>query len=120
MLYNAAPDTKTKSRVLITMALEQAKIKQLRTIGHQLKPIVMISENGLTAGVLAELERALEDHELIKVKFAFEDRESKHAAITEMLQISHAELIQQIGKIALIYRLAKKTNKKLSNLHRMI
>ena len=100
------------------MALEQAKIKQLRTIGHQLKPIVIISEHGLTEGVLAELNRALNDHELIKVKFAVEDRNTKNALITETIEATRAELVQTIGKIALIYRLAKKTNKKLSNLHR--
>lgn len=100
------------------MALPQAKIKQLRTIGHQLKPIVIISENGLTDGVVAELERALNDHELIKVKLAFEDREAKNAAIEETLALTRAELVQAIGKTVLLYRLAKKTNKKLSNLHR--
>ncbi len=114
------PDTRTDSRELITMALEQAKIKQLRTIGHRLKPIVTISENGLSEGVLAELERALEDHELIKVKYAFEDREAKKIAIAETIKVSKAELVQQIGNIALIYRLARKTNKKLSNLHRPV
>lgn len=102
------------------MALQQAKIKQLRAIGHQLKPVVIISENGLTPGVLAELERALNDHELIKVKFAFEDREQKQAAIADMIKATRAELVQQIGKIALVYRLAKETNKKLSNLHRAV
>lgn len=102
------------------MALPQAKIKQLRTIGHQLKPIVIISENGLTDGVIAELERALNDHELIKVKYAFEDREAKQAAIAETAAITKAELVQSVGKMALWYRLAKKTNKKLSNLHRPV
>jgi len=102
------------------MALQQAKIKQLRTIGHQLKPIVMISENGLSEGVLAELERALNDHELIKVKLAFEDRDTKNATIDEVVAITKAELVQAVGKVILLYRLAKKTNKKLSNLHRPI
>ena len=102
------------------MALDQAKIKQLRTIGHRLNPIVIISENGLTEGVRAELERALEDHELIKVKYNFEDREAKEAAIAETIATTNAELVQKIGKVALIYRLAKKTNKKLSNLHRPV
>ena len=62
------------------MALEQAKIKQLRAIGHRLKPVVIISENGLGENVVAELNRALDDHELIKVKFAYEDRDAKNAA----------------------------------------
>ena len=102
------------------MALDQAKIKKLRSIGHRLKPIVTVSENGFTEGVVAELDRALEDHELIKVKYAFEDRESKKLAVEETLKITNAELVQQIGKVALLYRLAKTTNKKLSNLHRPV
>ena len=102
------------------MALEQAKIKQLRTIGDRLKPVVMISENGLTENVVAELNRALDDHELIKVKLAFEDRDAKKATIEAMAKTLKAETVQTIGKIALIYRLAKKTNKKLSNLHRPV
>ena len=102
------------------MALEQAKIKQLRTIGHQLKPVVMVGENGLTENVIAELNRALDDHELIKVKFAGDDREAKKAAIASMAKQLKAEVVQSIGKIALVYRIAKKTNKKLSNLHRPV
>jgi RNA-binding protein len=101
------------------MALDQAKIKQLRAIGHKLKPVVTISGKGLTDGVVAELERALNDHELIKVKLAFEEREDKQEAITQLVKTTRAELVQQVGKIALIYRLARETNKKLSNLHRV-
>lgn len=102
------------------MALEQAKIKQLRAIGHRLKPVVMVSENGLTENVVTELNRALDDHELIKVKFAYEDRDAKKAAMNDMAKILKAEVVQSIGKISLIYRLAKRTNKKLSNLHRPV
>ena len=102
------------------MSISQAKIKQLRTIGHHLKPVGMISDNGITDGTLAELHRALEDHELIKVKFAFEDRDAKKEAIAAVLDHSGATCVQQIGKIALLYRLAKQTNKRLSNLHRPV
>ena len=102
------------------MALSQTKIKQLRAIGHRLKPVVTVSDNGISEGTLTELERALNDHELIKVKFSFEDRESKKLAIEHILQQSGAECVQQIGKIVLLYRLAKQTNKKLSNLHRPV
>lgn len=102
------------------MALDQAKIKQLRAIGHRLKPVVTISENGISDGVLNELERALNDHELIKVKLSFEDRTAKAQAIEAICSASKAENIQSIGKVVLLYRLAKKTNKKLSNLHRPV
>lgn len=102
------------------MALDAAKIKQLRAIGHKLKPIVTISDNGISEGVLQELERALNDHELIKVKFSMEDRDAKNASIEEVLKVCKAEKVQAIGKVLLIYRVAKKTNKKLSNLHRIL
>ncbi len=116
MLYNAVSIYQVQ-----TMALNQDKIKQLRGIGHKLKPVVTVSENkGLSESVIAELERALNDHELIKVKFSFEDREAKKQFIQKTLTATNAELIQSIGKTALIYRLAKKTNKKLSNLHRLV
>ena len=45
-------------------------IKQLRAIGHKLKPVVTIAGNGLSEGVITELDRALQDHELIKIKLA--------------------------------------------------
>ena len=102
------------------MQLSQAKLKQLRAIGHRLKPVVIVSENGISEGTLQELNRALEDHELIKVKFAFEDRESKNQAIEHIIQESQAICVQKVGKMALLYRLAKQTNKKLSNLHRPV
>ncbi len=44
--------------------------KRLKGLGHDLHPVVTVAGNGLTKTVLAELSRALEDHELIKVKVA--------------------------------------------------
>ncbi len=42
--------------------------RQLRAIGHKLKPVVTVAQNGISEGILLELQRALTDHELIKVK----------------------------------------------------
>ena len=102
------------------MAFDAEKIKQLRSIGHQLKPIVTIGDQGLSEGVKAELDRALDDHELIKIKLASSAREARQAILDSIVGSSRAEIIQQIGKVALICRLAKNTNKKLSNLHRIV
>ncbi|NND38457.1 MAG: YhbY family RNA-binding protein [Pseudomonadales bacterium] len=87
----------------------------MRQIGHLLKPIVMIGDNGLSESVLAELERALNDHELIKIKFRVDDRKT---ALDAVLDKSEAELVQSIGNIALVYRAAEKPDPKLSNLLR--
>jgi RNA-binding protein len=100
------------------MALEQARKKQLRNIGHQLTPVVTIAERGLTEGVAAELERALNDHELIKIKLAVDEATARKALTLEICAQHNAEVVQNIGKVALIFRAAKKPNPKLSNLMR--
>ena len=77
-----------------------------------------MADNGLTEGVLAELERALGDHELIKIKVNILDRESRLEAIAELCKAGKAELVQVIGKMALLYRKNVNVNKNLSNIHR--
>lgn len=100
------------------MALTQEQKKQFKSIGHHLKPVLIVAENGLTEGVLAELDRALNDHELIKVKINLAEREDRQAVIAELCEIASCELAQVIGKMALIYRKNPKPNKNLSNISR--
>jgi RNA-binding protein len=97
------------------MTLSTETKKHFRTLGHKLNPVVTVAGNGLSAGVLAELERALDDHELIKVKLAITDREERKETLVSLLAKSGAELVQEIGKIALIFRAAKKPDAKKSN-----
>lgn len=100
------------------MPLTNEQKKQYKSIGHHLKPVLIVSENGLTEGVQAELERALNDHELIKVQLRLSERDERHAVIEELCQLGGCELIQTIGKMALVYRKNPKVNKQLSNVHR--
>lgn len=100
------------------MSLDPARKKQFRTIGHQLHPIVMISERGASEGANLELERALEDHELIKVKLAVADPAARREIAAELCATHRAELVQAVGKIILIFRAAQKPNTRLSNLLR--
>ncbi|MDN3640900.1 ribosome assembly RNA-binding protein YhbY [Simiduia curdlanivorans] len=100
------------------MPISSDRKKQFRQIGHNLKPIVMVAEKGLSEGLLGEIERALEDHELIKVKIAINDRESRKLAIAELCKLARAEVVQEIGKVALIFRAAREPNPKLSNIMR--
>ncbi|MGB0668683.1 MAG: ribosome assembly RNA-binding protein YhbY [Porticoccaceae bacterium] len=92
--------------------------KHLRRLGHNLKPVVTIAGKGLSENVTAEIERALADHELIKVKLSVGDREVKKSITEAICQQHGAELVQSIGHIVLLYRNAKKPNPKLSNLLR--
>ena len=99
-------------------ALSIQERKRLRQIGHALNPVVMIGGQGLTENVIEETTRALNDHELIKVKVVAEDREARAVLITEIVEATGAEIVQTIGKIALLYKKAPKQNQKLSNLVR--
>lgn len=100
------------------MPLTPEQKKQYKSIGHHLKPVLIVADNGLTEGVLAEFERALNDHELIKIKVNILDREARLATIAELGKAGKAELVQIIGKMALLYRRNFDVNKQLSNVHR--
>lgn len=100
------------------MSLSQVQKKAFRSIGHHLNPVVTVSENGISDNLLAELERALRDHELIKVKLALPSREDRTAMLDELLDASQAEQVQSIGKVALLYRHNPQANPKLSNIAR--
>ena len=92
--------------------------KYLRTIGHGLKPVVTVAGKGLTESVVAEIDRALKDHELIKIKLTVGERDIKKKAIDDICSQLNAEAVQTIGHILLLYRAAKKPDPKLSNLLR--
>ncbi|TWI50853.1 RNA-binding protein [Pseudomonas duriflava] len=100
------------------MTLNQEQKKRFKSIGHHLKPVLIVGENGLNEGVQAELERALNDHELIKVKFNLAEREDRRKLMDEMCQAAKCELVQTIGKMALVYRKAAQQNRSLSNVVR--
>ena len=98
------------------MPLSTALKKQYRTIGHNLNPIVTIAGKGLSEPVLAELDRALDDHELIKVKLAIADRLARQETIQTLCHSCNAELVQEIGKVALVYRAAREPKVHKSNI----
>lgn len=102
------------------MIISNVDKKKFRAIGHKLKPIVMIAQNGLSENVGVELNRALEDHELIKIKIAAGEREDKKALTLEICKEFKAECVQSIGNIVLLYRQAKRQDPKLSNLKRRL
>lgn len=90
--------------------------KAYRTIGHSLKPVVSIASKGLTENVYEELNRALDDHELIKIKISVGDRTNRNQVLDQILAKTQSELVQQIGNVALILRRNPKAKPRLSNL----
>ncbi len=92
--------------------------KHLRAIGHKLKPIVMVAGNGLSEGVMAEIERALSDHELIKVKVAVGDKDDRDAIAAQICSDTGATLVQSTGGVLLLLRTTAQPDPRLSNLLR--
>ena len=94
--------------------------KAFRGVAHHLDPVVSVSDRGLSDGIIAETERALTDHELIKVKVDALQKADR-LAITEMLaEQTQATVIQNIGKVAVLYRKNQRANPKLSNISRYL
>jgi len=85
------------------MSLKAAQKKNLRGQAHHLKPLVTVADKGLSENVVAEIERALNDHELIKVKLRG-DREVRKAWALSIASLCKAELVQTIGQVACYYR----------------
>ena len=100
------------------MELDNATIKRLKGIGHDLKPIVMIGNNGVTPAIIEEIDRALSDHELIKVKLPAGSKHGRDVVSTELATTANAALIHTIGRMALLLRENPNANPKLSNLSR--
>lgn len=94
--------------------------RQLRAIGHKLKPVVTVAGNGLSDNVLQEVQRALDDHELIKVKIAVGDRDARSAVADALCARTGAILVQSIGNIVLLLKRAKQPDPRLSNLMRVL
>ena len=87
------------------MTILSTKQKQfLKGLAHHLSPVVMLGGNGLTEGVLAEIDNALNHHELIKVKIAGADRETKQLIIAAIVRETQSSNVQTIGHILVLYR----------------
>ena len=99
------------------LPLSPKKRSELRAEAHTLDPVVIIGDKGLTDEVVAEIDRSLRAHELIKVRAASGERESRGAWLEAICARLEAHPVQQIGKVFVIYRenpQEKKPEKKLA------
>lgn len=86
------------------MTINKKQIQYLKGVAHPLKPIVLLGNNGLTEAVVAEIDFALNHHELIKIKIPTDDRENKALIVDAICREANATKIQVIGKTLIIYR----------------
>jgi RNA-binding protein len=87
--------------------LTSAQTRFLRGQAHDLRAMLQVGGKGISDALVAEVAQALEQHELIKVKVAAEDREARDAMIGELAQRAGAALVQRIGHTAVLYRPSK-------------
>jgi RNA-binding protein len=84
--------------------LSDTQRKYLRRLGHDRNPVVLVGNAGLGPNLIAEMDRALLDHELVKVRARVGDRNVRDELLAELAAATHSEIVQRIGHVALYYR----------------
>lgn len=95
---------KTDNSTMTSLLLSPADRSAKRAQAHSLKPTVLIGDQGLTDAVMAEIDRALTAHGLIKVRVASDDREARAAMMDGICENLGAAPVQNIGKILVVFR----------------
>ena len=85
------------------MPLTGKQRRALRALGHHLEPVVLVGQHGVTDAVVAAVDQALHDHELIKVKI-HEGPEDRKEAAQRLAEATGAELAQLLGRVALLFK----------------
>jgi RNA-binding protein len=86
------------------MPLTTAQNRALKKLAHDLKPVVIVGQHGLSENVLNEIDTTLDTHELIKVKLAGADKQDRKVLSSDIMERLSAELVQIIGRVAIFYR----------------
>ena len=93
-----------KSTEIKRPILTSQTIRELRSNLHHLKPVVIIGNKGLSEAVVQEIDQALNDHELIKIRAQIKNRKELNEITHEICTKTNATLVQNIGHIIAIYR----------------
>ena len=91
------------------MTPNKKQLRHLQSLCHALQPVVRIGQKGVTEAVLAELDIALNHHELIKIKVGYGDRSERKAIIAKIAEDHEANIIQQVGQVAGLHRFRSMT-----------
>ncbi|MEP6899084.1 MAG: YhbY family RNA-binding protein [Rhodanobacter sp.] len=86
------------------MALSSSQTRYLRSLAHDLSPLVLLGNKGATAAVVKELNSALDIHELVKVKLSGGDKDERQTQIGVLVDGTKSEKIHQIGHVVVIFR----------------
>lgn len=86
------------------LSLNAAQRRELRASAHALNPVVYISQNGLTEGVIKEIDANLTAHELIKIRVFGDNRQEREAFLLAICEQLQAAPVQHIGKLLVVFR----------------
>ncbi|MBU3644251.1 MAG: ribosome assembly RNA-binding protein YhbY [Candidatus Methylopumilus sp.] len=84
--------------------MNSKQISFLRSLAHNINPVVMIGNNGLSESVLKEIDSSLNAHELIKIKVLGDDRALRVSLLEQICQQMGAVAVHHIGKQLVVYR----------------
>ena len=107
MVATSVHDT-LRSRLTVKLAsrmsLTPPQSRYLRTLAHDLNPVLLLGNKGATEAVVKELSQALDIHELVKVKLSGGDKDERQAQIDVLTGGTQAEKIHQIGHVIVLFR----------------
>lgn len=85
-------------------ALTGKQRRHLRSLGHHLEPVVQLGKQGLTDGIVAAIDQALTDHELVKVRIGTECPDDRSDVAERLAPAVKGEVAQVLGRTILVYR----------------
>ena len=86
------------------MSLTARQRAALKARAHAFEPVVTVGQSGASEAVIAEVDRALTAHGLIKIKLAGADRVSRDALTAALCDRTGAEAVQQVGRVLVLWR----------------
>jgi RNA-binding protein len=86
------------------MALSSSQTRYLRSLAHDLSPVVLLGNKGATEAVVKELNQALTIHEIVKIKLSGGDKDERKSQIDILIEGTQAEKIHQIGHVVVLFR----------------
>lgn len=93
--------------------LNTSQKKYLRGLAHHLQPVVFVGQKGVTEGFINSMNEALDQHELIKIKFVdFKEKQQKKMITEDIEKKASCELVGLIGHMAMFYRQHKDPKKR--------
>ena len=97
---NPSASSKKKRSLMPSTKLRSA----LRGHGHHLSPIVQVGKGGASPAVLKQVEQALADHELVKVRVDADSPDDRFAAADGLAALPGVNVVQIVGHAILIYK----------------